>query len=71
MIFPGGNVSSSGFRYWLHKASVFINKAYKDKLLPMYGSPVYDFPSDLLIPDIAFSVQYENQENVSETNFRR
>lgn len=57
--------------YWAQKAALFINKAFENQKLPVYNSPVYDYPSDLLLPDIAFSVHYGNLPNVSETYVRR
>lgn len=57
--------------YWMQKAAYFINKAYENQTLPVYRSPVYDFPSDLLMPDIAFSVYLENQTEFGETTVRR
>lgn len=57
--------------YWMQKAAYFINKAYENKTLPMTASPVYDYPSDLLKPDIAFSVYFDNQTDFNETSVRR
>ena len=45
-------------RYWLEKAAYFISKGYENDSLPEYRSSVYDYPPDLLLPDIAFSVHY-------------
>lgn len=57
--------------YWLEKAAYFINKAYENQSLPVYGSPVYDYPRDLLLPDIAFSIHYEDLPGVPNTLVRR
>lgn len=37
----------------------------------MYGSAVYDYPKDLILPDIAFSVHYDRMPNMSAASIKR
>lgn len=57
--------------YWLEKAAYFISKGYENDSLPEYRSSVYDYPPDLLLPDIAFSVHYEDLPGVSNKYVKR
>lgn len=57
--------------YWSQKVAYYINKAYENQLLPVEGSPVYDYPSDLIMPDVAFTVTYDNLPGVTEEYIRR
>lgn len=57
--------------YWSQKVAYYISKAYENQLLPAYGSPVYDYPNDLITPDVMFTVTYDNQPGVTEEYVRR
>lgn len=43
-------------RYWLDHAAFIIAKAFSDENLPPEGSPIYNWPRDLLRPDIIFFI---------------
>lgn len=58
-------------RYWSQKIAYYINKAYKNLPLPVQDSPIYDYPNDLIMPDVAFSVTYQNVTGVSNDDVRR
>lgn len=43
-------------RYWLDHATFIIAKAFSNENLPPEGSPIYNWPRDLLRPDIIFFI---------------
>lgn len=43
-------------RYWLDHATFIIAKVFSDETLPPEGSPIYEWPRDLLRPDVVFFI---------------
>lgn len=46
--------------YWVNQAAWYIAQSYKD--LPPHNSSVYEFPKDLVVPDIVFFINAPKSE---------
>uniref|UniRef100_A0A1B6DBR7 Uncharacterized protein n=1 Tax=Clastoptera arizonana TaxID=38151 RepID=A0A1B6DBR7_9HEMI len=47
--------------YWLHQASLFYAKEFSTENLPPVGSPLLQWPHDLLVPDMMFYINVTNE----------
>lgn len=50
------------FSYWLDQASFNIAKVFNETL-PPEGSPIYEWPYDLLKPDLVFYINSPQTDN--------